>query len=96
MPDLRRYLICYDIANTKKRNRVVEAVKDFGGVRLQKSVFECPLNETRLRDLSSKLGTIIDKKTDSIFFTYLCESCRQKRTTLGDITFPRDVEVLIL
>ncbi len=42
-----RYLVSYDICDPKRLRRVARALEGFG-VRLQYSVFECPLDDMRL------------------------------------------------
>ena len=42
-----RYLVSYDICDPKRLRRVARSLEGFG-VRLQYSVFECPLDELRL------------------------------------------------
>jgi len=68
-------IIAYDIIKTRKRNKVAEILKDYGN-RVQKSVFECRLNDADLNRLTQKLSEAIDKKTDSIFIE-MAVSARQ-------------------
>ena len=42
-----RYLVSYDICDPKRLRKVARSLEGFG-VRLQYSVFECPLDEMRL------------------------------------------------
>jgi len=41
------YVVTYDIEDDKKRRRMSEELLNFGGVRVQKSVFECRLTPTQ-------------------------------------------------
>lgn len=75
-------IIAYDIVKTRKRNKVAEILKDYG-IRVQKSVFECRLNDADLNGLTQKLSEAIDKKTDSILIYYLCEACVKQMHFLG-------------
>ncbi len=69
------YIVCYDISDDRARYRVVKALKGFG-VRIQKSVFECPdLTEKQLLDLQEKLAAFIDHGVDSIHYFRLCKAC---------------------
>jgi len=45
-----RYLVSYDISNPKRLRKVARSLEGFG-VRLQYSVFECPLDDMRLAKL---------------------------------------------
>lgn len=69
------YLVCFDIVDDRKRYRVVKALKGYG-VRVQKSVFECPdLNEEKLLRLIHTIEDIIDQTEDSVRFYPLCRRC---------------------
>ncbi len=86
MPQQRNYVICYDIVEGRKRNRVAETLKDYG-IRVQKSVFECRLNKESLSVLIKLLHKIIDKDTDSILVYLQCEPCHRGKIAFGDNTF---------
>lgn len=78
----RFQIIAYDIVKTKKRNKVAEILKDHG-MRVQKSVFECRLDDSALSSVVKKLSEVIDKKTDSILIYYLCEACIKQMHFVG-------------
>ncbi len=74
-------LITYDV-NTetkegKKRLRDVAKVCLNYGQRVQKSVFECSINEVQMEVLINKIVKIIDEETDSVRVYRLVEP-RQK------------------
>lgn len=58
-------LIAYDIADPKRLRRVALICEDFG-MRVQRSLFECWLDEPRFRDLMARLHATIDPATDRI------------------------------
>ena len=58
--DNKIYIITYDFANNKKRNKICKLLEDYG-VRLQKSVFQCKLSERQIYVLKSKLKTTLKK-----------------------------------
>lgn len=69
------YIVCYDISDDRTRYRVVKALKGFG-VRVQKSVFQCPdLSEKQLLDLQAKMEALIDHAVDSVHYFRLCRAC---------------------
>ncbi len=69
------YIVCYDISDNRTRYRVVKALKGFG-VRIQKSVFECPdLSEKQFLQLKDRLEALIDHGEDSIYYIRLCRAC---------------------
>lgn len=70
-------VVCYDV-NTETREgrrrlrRVAQACKNYGQ-RVQKSVFECQVNEMKFEDLRRKLLREIDKEQDNLRFYRLTE-----------------------
>ena len=70
-----RYLVSYDIANPKRLRRVARTLEGFG-VRLQYSVFECPLDDVRLAELKAQLHPIMNHGEDQVLFVSLGPSAR--------------------
>jgi CRISPR-associated protein Cas2 len=76
-------LISYDVPDNKRRLKIANTLLDFGGERVQYSVFECHITERNLDRLQTRLRKVMDKEEDSIRFYPLCESCRSKVVLLG-------------
>lgn len=68
--DRIRYLVCYDISNPRRLRRVAKALEGYG-VRLQLSVFECPLDKMRFAELKATLNGEINHEEDQILFVSL-------------------------
>jgi CRISPR-associated protein Cas2 len=69
------YLVCFDIVDDKTRYQAVKVLKRFG-VRVQKSVFECPnLTEERYLKLKLRLEDCIDHGEDTVRYYALCRDC---------------------
>ena len=64
-------LVCYDIPDTRRRNRVARLLEEFGE-RVQKSVFECDLDTSRQARLRRKLTAMIVPSEDKLRFYPLC------------------------
>lgn len=64
------YLVCYDIAEDKRRDRVFKVCKNHGE-HLQFSVFECDLNGTELTGLQRELAAVISQAEDQVLFVSL-------------------------
>jgi CRISPR-associated protein Cas2 len=90
------YLICYDIVSDSRRQKVSKLLETCG-FRVQKSVFECVLDEKRLEQLQKRLLKLLNKRQDQIRFYPLSASCRSKVIVLGlQPQFAIDDEVFIV
>lgn len=69
-----RYVVAYDVANTKRRNKVSALLKEYGE-RVNLSVFECELENGKLPILRDKISGIIRKKEDVVIYYPLCLNC---------------------
>jgi len=67
----KRYvLIVYDVTLTKRRNDLVKVLEEYG-VRIQKSVFEAHLGETKYLEMIERCTKKIDTSCDSLCFYIL-------------------------
>jgi len=67
-------VICYDIANDRRRYRIERAISDYG-YRVQKSVFEAHISERALVELREKLCSLMSPAEDTIRYYTLCKNC---------------------
>jgi len=65
-----RYLVSYDIADPKRLRHVARILEGFG-VRLQYSVFECPLDDLRLAQAKAALHPELNEDEDQVLFVSL-------------------------
>ena len=70
-------LVTYDVSTKtvegeRRLRRVARVCQDFGQ-RVQKSVFECSVNQAMYEDLTRRLVGCIDKDEDSLRFYRLVE-----------------------
>ena len=73
------YLISYDISNDKRRKKLSDLLDKYGQ-RVNYSVYECVLTQTKLDRLlyEIELQKLIDKKYDSLRFYHICKNCTPK------------------
>lgn len=64
------YLVCYDITEDKRREKVFKVCKNHGE-HLQFSVFECDLNGSELSGLQRELINVISQTEDQVLFVSL-------------------------
>ena len=76
------YYAVYDISDDKTRLRVVQALKDIGFVRIQKSVFCGSLSSQQKKDLVEKLKRIAGDD-ESIYLILACQACFGRVTIIG-------------
>lgn len=75
--------LVYDIVDTKKRNKIVKACKQYGLYRVQKSVFLGTLNNNEIDEISLRCQDIIDEDKDSVYIFPFCDEDFKKIKLLG-------------
>jgi len=78
----RYYVISYDISDDKKREMMANLLERYGK-RVQKSVFECYIDERVLLEIKKRASLIIDMETDSVRFYLLCRRCMEAIEFIG-------------
>lgn len=76
------YLVCYDIVSDTRRNKVAKLLESYG-LRVQKSVFECVLDEKQYENLSKYLFRLVNKREDQVRFYPMSAHNRCKVAVLG-------------
>ncbi len=93
-------LVCYDVATDdapgRRRLRRVAKVCISFGQRVQKSVFECSVNDMQLERMRWRLLDCIDQKTDSLRIYRLIEPREQHVESYGRDTYVDLEEPLVL
>ena len=86
-----KYLVTYDIINDKRRKKLSDLLEGYG-VRVNYSVFEIELSETKREKLlhEIELQKLINKKYDSLRFYHLCVNCIPKSFEVGNREEPFD------
>ena len=81
-----RYLICYDIAEDKKRRKIAKYL-EANSIRIQGSVFLGEFTKQRYMEVRNELMRIaaIDSNdsNDSVYMCPLCDQCWNKRWHIG-------------
>lgn len=85
-----RYLVSYDISNPKRLRKVARALEGFG-VRLQYSVFECPLDDLRLARLKGELEDLLNHDEDQVLFVSLGPSSNDATLVIEAMGLPYEV-----
>jgi CRISPR-associated protein Cas2 len=85
-----RYLVSYDVCDPKRLRKVARALEGFG-VRLQYSVFECPLDALRLEKLKSELHPLLNHEEDQVLFVSLGPSAKDATLVIEAMGTPYEV-----
>lgn len=78
-----RYLICYDITETKIRTKVAKYLESFA-FRIQYSVFMCENTEKGMTEVSKHLAALTRRSEKKmILIVPLCKTCESRIKTIG-------------
>ena len=88
-------LIAYDIADAKRLQRVAKICQDYG-IRIQKSLFECWLEDAGFQSMWETLVKAIDQKTDRLVAYTLQADSVKRRMSAGDTMIVTSHEKLFL
>lgn len=64
-------VVCYDVADDRRRARLDRKLKNYGE-RVQRSVFECHLDDKQFLEMAASLGKLIEPAEDCLFCYTLC------------------------
>ena len=74
---MKLWMICYDIADDRRRARVERLLRGHGE-RVQWSVFECLLGRGDIDRLASRIAGEIDPEKDNVRYYPLCAWCEER------------------
>lgn len=77
-----RFVVCYDIAEDRRRVKVSEALLNFGQ-RIQESVFLADLETERYEVMLERLKALLNPVEDCAHVFVLCEACGRRVVALG-------------
>ena len=84
-----RFLVCYDIADDRRRDRLATVLLNFGP-RLQESVFLFDLDDELLVRLKERVIKTVDESVDLVHVFAMCGACEGKIWGLGPREVPAD------
>lgn len=88
-------IVCYDIADNRRRDRLAEALKDFGR-RIQESVFWVHLDDELYQRMTERIGKEIDIASDTVHIIPVCAACEAKVEILGQAIRPSEEQFYIV
>lgn len=90
-----QYVVCYDIADDRRRDRVAAALLDYGP-RVQESVFVANLDEQLAAKLEARLAKLVDEHFDRVHIFALCAACGTRTKVMGSAEILEDRPFYIL
>lgn len=75
-------LITYDITEPRRLNQLRYFLKEFG-LRTQKSVFECDIDDAAIKRIRSYCRANLDLASDSVRIYRICNRCINKVVISG-------------
>jgi len=78
-----------------KRLKLAKLLQDYGR-RVQKSVFECLIDDRRFLVLKQEIEKIIDLEADSVRYYILCQRCVSNIDVSGWGTVSEDLDIIIV
>lgn len=88
-------VVSYDIVDDRRRLRLAKVLTNYGH-RVQKSVFECELDNGRYLALKKKVDRLIDHEEDSVRYYSICGRCRRNIEVSGWGAVREEDEVIIV
>ena len=86
-------VVSYDIVDNSRRNRMANLLLDYGR-RVQKSVFECDLDEKNLDRMIEEATDCIDAEEDNLRIYRLCKDCLSKIESHGRQIVSKDIMII--
>lgn len=88
-------MICYDIADDRRRDRVAATLLDYGP-RAQESVFVANLDGELAAKMVARLRRLVDEQADRVHVFELCAGCSGKTQVLGTAEVVEDRQFYII
>lgn len=89
------YLVCYDIADDRRRERIASALLDYGS-RIQESVFAAHLDGELYERMTGRIQKLIDAGADRVHVIRLCAPCESGVVALGLADVKKDAAFWVL
>ena len=77
-----RYVVCYDVADDRRRRKLAELLDGYGD-RVQSSVFEMVVEPEMMEVCAAGIGALIEQSEDHVAVYRLCGACSRERSYFG-------------
>jgi len=88
-------VVSYDIVDNRSRDKVSKTLLDYG-TRVQRSVFECIVDQRRLDEMIARVSKFLNQQDDTLRVYNICEGCLKKIKVFGKGHLTQDEDVYIV
>jgi len=90
------WLVIYDIGDDRRRGKLYRALHGYG-VPVQRSVFHCPIDASKLPALRRTLARHVrPEEADKVLLLPLCSTCERTAEVLAGPPLPRKPGLLLV
>ena len=89
------YIIAYDLADDRRRDRLVRTLLDYGK-RIQMSVFAVHLDDELFDRMITRIRSVVDENEDRVHVFRLCGACEERVIMMGTGEMPSDPDFIII
>ena len=90
-----QYVVCYDIADDRRRARLASALLDFG-TRVQESVFVANLDGELAARMEARVARLVDVRFDRVHIFELCGGCTGRTKAIGTAELAEDRDFYVI
>lgn len=88
-------VVSYDIVADARRLKLAKILSNYGQ-RVQKSVFECVVDDRLYLQMKEQIERTIDRETDSVRYYFLCVRCKGNVEVSGLGGVREEEEVIVV
>jgi len=88
-------IVSYDITDDRRRAKIAKTLLNFGA-RVQKSVFECEIDDRQYLKMKQQVDKQIDAEEDSVRYYSICLKCAGNIQISGLGVVREDEDVVVL
>lgn len=89
------YVVTYDIADDRRRDKVVKLMESIG-TRMNYSVFECMLTDIQFRKMVDGLTKIVVRGSDWVNIYPICKECYARIRYIPDTKQVEPVKIVVV
>lgn len=87
-------IVAYDVRDRRRLRRVASMMERYGA-RVQRSAFECRLDNAHIVRLFSDINCVINRRQDKVTVIALCQACAHRSHRLIERGLALDADVYV-